>query len=133
MSYLYLLDTNILSDFIKHPTGKIFSKIQKVGEETICTSIIVACELQFGAEKKKSLRLKQRIALTFELIPVLPLIVNVEQFYAINRTYLESQGTPIGGNDLLIASHALSLGLTVVTANINEFSRIPNLKVENWL
>ena len=58
MSYLYLLDTNILSDFVRHPTGKIFSKIQEVGEEKICTSIIVACELKFGAEKKNSQRLK---------------------------------------------------------------------------
>ena len=49
------------------------------------------------------------------------------------RTYLECQGTPIGGNDLLIASHALSLNLTVVTHNISEFSRVPNLKIEKWL
>jgi len=54
MFYSYLLDTNTLSDFIKHPTGKIFSKIQEVGEENICTSIIVACELRLGAEKKKT-------------------------------------------------------------------------------
>ena len=133
MSYSYLLDTNTLSDFIKHPTGKIFSKIQEVGEEKICTSIIVACELQFGAEKKNSVRLKQRIALVFGLIPILPLMPNMEKDYAKIRTYLERQGTPIGGNDLLIATHGLSLGLTVVTANIREFSRIPNLKVENWL
>jgi len=133
MSYSYLLDTNILSDFIKHPTGKIFSKIKEVGEQNICTSIIVACELQFGVQKNNSKRLKERIALAFELIPILPLMPNIEQDYARIRTYLERQGTPIGGNDLLIASHALSLNLTVVTANIKEFSRIPNLKVENWL
>jgi tRNA(fMet)-specific endonuclease VapC len=133
MSYFYLLDTNTLSDFIKHPTGKIFSKIKAVGEEKICTSIIVACELQFGAEKKNSSKLKERIALAFQLIPILPLMPNIEKDYAKIRTYLESQGTPIGGNDLLIASHALSLDLTVVTANIKEFSRIPDLKLENWL
>ena len=53
MQYSYLLDTNTLSDFIKHPTGAIFSKIQEVGEDKVCTSIIVACELRFGAEKKE--------------------------------------------------------------------------------
>ena len=133
MSYLYLLDTNILSDFVRHPTGKIFSKIQEVGEEKICTSIIVACELKFGAEKKNSQRLKERVNLILELLPVLPIIPNMAQDYATIRTYLERQGTPIGGNDLLIATHALNLGLTVVTENVREFARVPNLKVENWL
>ena len=58
MSYSYLLDTNILSDFVKHPTGRIFSQIQDVGEQKICTSIIVACELRFGAEKKQLIPIK---------------------------------------------------------------------------
>lgn len=119
MSYSYLLDTNILSDFVKHPTGRIFSQIQKVGEEKICTSIIVACELQFGAEKSNSFRLKQRIELAFSMIPVLPLMADVDHNYATIRTHLERQGTPIGSNDLLIAVHALTLNLTVVTATVN--------------
>ncbi|AFZ56770.1 type II toxin-antitoxin system VapC family toxin [Anabaena cylindrica FACHB-243] len=133
MSYSYLLDTNILSDFIKHPTGKIFSQIQDVGEEKICTSIIVACELRFGAEKSNSFRLKQRIDLAFSIIPVLPLIPDIDHNYAIIRTHLERLGTPIGSNDLLIAVQAYTLNLILITANIREFSRVPNLKVENWL
>ncbi|MBE9035589.1 type II toxin-antitoxin system VapC family toxin [aff. Roholtiella sp. LEGE 12411] len=133
MYHSYLLHTNILSDFIRHPRGKIFSKIQEVGEEKICTSIIVACELQFGAEKKNSLKLKERISLTFDMITILSLTPNVDYHYAKIRTYLESQGTPISSNDLLIAAHALNLNLTVVTNNVREFSRIPNLKLENWL
>ena len=133
MPYFYLLDTNILSDLLKHPKGKIFSKIQEVGEETICTSIIVACELEFGAEKKRSRQLKERVALVLDLIQVLPLMPRMSLDYAVVRNYLETQGTSIGGNDLLIATHALNLGLTVVTDNIREFSRVPNLKVENWL
>lgn len=52
MSYLYLLDTNILSDLVKHPKGKILSKIREVGEEKVCTSIIVACELRFEQKKR---------------------------------------------------------------------------------
>jgi tRNA(fMet)-specific endonuclease VapC len=133
MSYLYLLDTNILSDLIKHPTGKIFSKIQEVEEENICTSIIVACELKFGAAKKNSPRLIERVNLILDWIPVLPLTSTVETEYANTRTYLERKGTPIGGNDLLIAAHALSLNLIVVTNNIREFSLFPNLRCENWL
>jgi len=66
-------------------------------------------------------------------IEILPLTNPIEEHYAEIRTYLESQGTPIGGNDLLIAAHALTLKLTVITANVSEFSPIPNLKVENWL
>lgn len=77
--------------------------------------------------------MKERVSLALDMIPVLPLTSNVEDSYAKIRTYLESQGTPISSNDLLIAAHAFNLNLTVVTNNIREFSRVPNLKVENWL
>jgi tRNA(fMet)-specific endonuclease VapC len=133
MSYCYLLDTNILSDLVKHPTGKIFSKIQSIGEEKVCTSVVVACELRFGAEKNNSSRLKERITLILDNINVLSLDPPVDNYYAEVRTYLERQGTPIGGNDLIIAVHALTLDLILVTANVKEFSRVPNLKIENWL
>ena len=58
---------------------------------------------------------------------------DIDHNYATIRTNLERQGTPIGSNDLLIAVQAFTLNLTVVTANVREFSRIPNLKIENWL
>ncbi|MTJ09204.1 type II toxin-antitoxin system VapC family toxin [Anabaena sp. UHCC 0204] len=133
MSYLYLLDTNILSELIKNPRGVIFSKIQEVGEDKICTSIIVACESRFGARKKNSPKLIEKLELILDSIEILPLTHPIEEYYAEIRTYLEQQGTPIGGNDLLIAAHAISLNLTVITNNVREFSRVPNLKVENWL
>ncbi|MBO3463700.1 type II toxin-antitoxin system VapC family toxin [Aetokthonos hydrillicola Thurmond2011] len=133
MSYLYLLDTNIISELIKNPRGVIFSKIQTVGENTVCTSIIIACELRFGAKKKKSQKLVEKLEVILDSIEILPLGYPVEQYYAEIRTTLEKQGKPIGGNDLLIAAHSLSLGLTLVTANVREFSRVSNLKVENWL
>ncbi|NJL63320.1 MAG: type II toxin-antitoxin system VapC family toxin, partial [Methylacidiphilales bacterium] len=75
----------------------------------------------------------RKIEAILDCIEILPLTDPVEQYYAEIRTYLEQQGTPIGGNDLLISAHALTLDLTIVTANIREFSRVPNLKVENWL
>jgi tRNA(fMet)-specific endonuclease VapC len=133
MDYAYLLDTNIISELVKNPRGIIFSKIQSIGEEKICTSIIVACELKFGARKKNSPQLLQKIEIILDSIEILPLTDPVEEYYAEIRTYLEQQGTPIGGNDLLISAHALTLELTIVTANVREFSRVPNLKVENWL
>lgn len=133
MNYTYLLDTNIISDLVKNPRGLIFEKIRTIGEEKICSSIIVACELKFGAKKKNSPQLIEKIDLILSKINILPLTSPVEDFYAKIRTELEAKGTPIGGNDLLIGVQALSLNLTVVTNNIKEFSRIPNLKVENWL
>lgn len=133
MHYTYLLNTNIISELVKNPRGIIFPKIQSIGEEKICTSIIVACELKFGARKKNSSQLLEKIETILDSIEILPLTDPVEQYYAEIRIYLEQQGTPIGGNDLLIAAHALSLNLTIVTANVREFSRVPNLKVENWL
>ncbi|MTJ47178.1 type II toxin-antitoxin system VapC family toxin [Dolichospermum sp. UHCC 0259] len=133
MSYLYLLDTNILSELIKNPRGVIFSKIQEVGEDKICTSIIVACESRFGARNKNSLKLIEKLEVILDSIEILPITHPIEEYYAEIRTYLEQQGTPIGGNDLLIAAHAISLNLTVITNNVREFSRVPNLQVENWL
>jgi tRNA(fMet)-specific endonuclease VapC len=133
MTYLYLLDTNIVSDLVKHPTGKVAQRIAEVGELSICTSIVVASELRFGAEKSSSPRLKEQVARILELMVVLPLDCPVEFYYAEIRAYLEREGIPIGANDLLIAAHGLALNLTVVTANVREFSRVPNLAVENWL
>lgn len=96
MSYLYLLDTNIISELIKNPRGVIFSKIQQIGEDKICTSIIVACESRFGAIKKNSPKLIEKLAVILDSIEILSLIHPVEEYYAEIRTYLEQKGTPIG-------------------------------------
>ena len=104
MTYSYLLDTNIISELIKNPRGGIFSKFQEVGEDTVCTSIIVACESRFGAKKKNSQKLIEKQEIILNSIAILPLTQPVEQYYAKIRTELEQLGTPIGGNDLLIAA-----------------------------
>ncbi|MEA5575385.1 type II toxin-antitoxin system VapC family toxin [Anabaena sp. UHCC 0451] len=111
MTYSYLLDTNIISELIKNPRGLIFSQIQQIGEDKICTSIIVACESRFGARKKNSPKLIEKLEVILDSIEILPLTYPVEEYYAEIRTYLEQQGTPIGSNDLLIAAHAIT-GLT---------------------
>ncbi len=133
MSVRCLLDTNILSELTRHPRGRLTARIAAAGEETVCTSIIVAAELRFGAAKSRSQKLADRIELILSTIAILPLETPADQYYGDIRQYLTRQGTTIGPNDLLIAAHALYLDLTVVTANAGEFSRVPGLKVENWL
>ncbi|CAK8724839.1 tRNA(fMet)-specific endonuclease VapC [Candidatus Electrothrix laxa] len=133
-AYRYLLDTNILSDLIKNPTGLVAQKIASSDiEQVCCTSLIVACELRYGTCKKGSSVLTSRVEQLLYTLPVLALEENVDQEYGEIRTALERIGQPIGGNDLLIAAHARALRLTVVTANVREFLRVPGLAVENWL
>lgn len=133
MAFRYLLDTNILSDLIRNPAGKAAQRLSEKGEERICTSIVVACELRFGAEKKNSPPLKERVESLLSLLEIFSLDGDVDRHYARIRTVLEAKGTPVGPNDLLIAAHALTLDLTMVTANTSEFSRVPGLRTENWL
>ena len=133
MTASYLLDTNILSDLVRRPQGAVADRIAQVGEDAVCTSIIVAAELRYGAAKRQSERLIRQLDLILSRLPILGLDAPMDEAYAAIRTHLERAGTPIGGNDLLIASQARSLGLTVVTANIGEFSRVPDLSVETWL
>lgn len=133
MTYQYLLDTNIVSDLVRHPQGRVFQQIATVGEDSVCTSIIVACELRFGAAKSGSPRLAQQVERILEVLPALPLEPPVDENYATIRTYLEQAGTPIGANDLLIAAHAIALNLTLITANTREFERVPALDLRNWL
>jgi tRNA(fMet)-specific endonuclease VapC len=129
----YLLDTNIISDMIRHPTGRIASKVREVGPERVCTSIVVAAELRFGEKKRGSSRLIARVDATLDALNVLPLEAPADRFYGELRADLERRGLPIGANDMLIAAHALTLGCTLVTDNEREFSRVPGLKIENWL
>ena len=133
MGLLYMLDTNILSDLIRNPAGNIARRIAEIGEETVGTSVVVACELRFGARKKNSKQLLDRVEELLAVLEILPLDAGVDRHYAEIRASLEARGTPIGPNDLLIAAHALALGLTLVTANTAEFSSVHGLPVENWL
>ncbi len=132
-SLTYLLDTNILSNLVRNPQGEVAAQITKVGEDSVCTSIVVAAELRYGATKSNSAKLAERINIILSALDILPLETPADHQYAAIRHHLTRQGTPIGSNDLLIAAHALSNNLTVVTANVREFSRVPGLKVENWL
>jgi len=129
----YLLDTNIISDLIRNPQGKAAKRIAKVGESSICTSIIVAAELRYGCAKSSSTRLRKAVEDLLGEIAVLPFEAPADAEYGALRAALETAGTPIGSNDLLIAAHARAAGAIIVTANANEFRRVPGLTVENWL
>lgn len=133
MGLRYLLDTNIVSELVGYPKGVVAQRIAQVGEERICTSIVVSAELRFGTEKSGSKKLRAQLGAILSALEILPLERPVDRHYAELRHYLEQRGTPIGPNDILIAAHALSLGLTVVTASLKEFSRVPGLALENWL
>ncbi len=128
-----MLDTNIISDLIRNPQGKAAKRVAKVGEDNICTSIIVAAELRYGCAKIGSKRLLKAVEDLLGEISVLPFDVPADAEYGEIRSELEAAGKPIGGNDLLIAAHACAAGATIVTANTGEFKRIRGLNIENWL
>lgn len=131
--FRYLLDSNSMSDLIRHPGGKVARRFAVVGEPVVCTSIVVACELRFGAAKKGSSELSIRIDQLLASFNVLPLDREADRHYAEIRTYLSQKGRSIGSNDLLIAAHTLALDLILVTENVDEFARVPGLSIENWL
>ena len=128
-----MLDTNIISDLIRNPQGKAAKRIAKAGEDSICTSVIVAAELRYGCAKSGSARLLKAVEDLLAEIEVVPFDVPADSEYGAIRAELEAVGKPIGSNDLLIAAHATATDATMVTANAAEFRRIHGLKVENWL
>jgi tRNA(fMet)-specific endonuclease VapC len=129
----FLLDTNIVSNLIRDPHGRVAEHIKKSGETSVCTSIIVAAELRYGATKMASPRLTAQVDAVLGALDALAFDSPADETYGSIRAQLESAGNPIGGNDLLIAAQAVALDLTLVTDNEKEFSRIGGLRVENWL
>ena len=144
-SQTWLLDTNILSHIIKRPHDSAARRVRQIAESTdsvtprntpagrLITSVIVECELAFGAQRAGSITLTRKIADLLHFIQPAPLTNAIAGHYANIRTRLEQSGKPIGPNDLLIAAHALALDATLVTDNEDEFRRVPGLRVENWL
>lgn len=133
MATRFLLDTNILSDLIRHPRGPVAQRLADVPGPLVCTSIVVACELRYGAAKRASTALTQRVEALLDCIPVLPLDAEADRHYAEIRTFLERVGQCIGGNDLLIAAHGRALSATLVTHHCREFARVPGLPLADWL
>jgi tRNA(fMet)-specific endonuclease VapC len=129
----YLLDTNIVSDLIRRPNGRASEHVRRVGEAAICTSIVVAAELRYGAVKLGSPRLTERVEAILDRIEVLPITPPTDARYGEIRRGLELRRNVIGNNDLWIAAHALVSGCTIVTDNEDEFARVEGLALENWI
>lgn len=129
----WMLDTNVLSALIRNPGGPLLQRLAAEAPDAVCTSIVVAAELRFGAQRKASAALTQRVEQLLAALPVLPFDAPADAHYADIRIALERAGTPIGSNDLLIAAHARARGLTLVTHNLREFARVPGLNAVDWL
>src|SRR5580704_8317374 len=132
----YLLDANALSELLREPFGPVATTYRRKANDPdtrVLTSIIAACELRFGAEKKGSPRLAARVDSLLASFEVAPLARDVDTAYAVLRADLERKGQLIGPNDMLLAAHALALDAILVTDNVREFKRVKGLRVENWL
>lgn len=128
-----MLDTNIVSDLLRHPDGSAAKRIAEVGPDSICVSIITAAELRYGCARKGSAKLLAHVEAILESVQVLAFDVPADAEYGGIRAELEAAGKPIGPNDLLIAAHACAAGAILVTDNTGEFSRVRGLRVENWI
>lgn len=130
----YMLDTNICIFVIKNKPESVLQKFMQHKPNDICISSITYAELLHGVEKSKA-KEKNRIALTMFLseIQIVSFDVLAAQSYGMIKADLQRKGLPIGPMDTLIAAHAQSLGLTLVTNNTREFSRVENLALEDWV
>ena len=128
-----MLGTNICIYAIKHKPENVFRKLQAVDPRDVCVSSVTYAELVHGVEKSAAGE-KNRVALYMLLanIEILDFDVDAADCYGKIRADLEKKGTPIEPLDMMIAGHAQSLGYTVVTNKVKEFSRVRNLKIENW-
>jgi tRNA(fMet)-specific endonuclease VapC len=128
-----MLDTDISSYIMKRSHPALLKKLQATPIPDVCVSVITKCELMFGVEISPR-RQQDELALEAYLahVSVLDFPEEGALHYAQIRSHLRSRGTMIGANDLFIAAHARCLGLTLVTNNTTEFSRVPHLKIENW-
>lgn len=134
MTLRYLLDTNICIYIAKQKPASVLTRFETMKIGSVAMSVVTYGELLYGAEKsqypKKTKNLLEELC---SLIPPLPLPLHTSYHYGEIRALLEKKGNPVGANDLWIASHALAMKLILVTNNTKEFTRIPHLKIENWV
>ncbi|MFN7102221.1 MAG: type II toxin-antitoxin system VapC family toxin [Pseudorhizobium sp.] len=128
----FMLDTDIVSAMVRDPQGKVAERLAEVGEANVFISIITHGEIWYGVRKNGSEDLAKKVSAVTRRLHVAPLQLPSDQRYAEVRLALR-QGQNIGPNDLWIAAHALALDAVLVTDNEKEFSRVPGLKIENWL
>lgn len=134
MKARYMIDTNSCIYLKKRRPPSVVERFHQLRPGEVIMSLITYGELHNGALKsRESAAAIRNLRLLAERLPVLPMHPGVAENYGLIRSRLEQQGNIIGGNDLWIAAHAIDLNLTLVTNNVREFSRIPELRLENWL
>jgi tRNA(fMet)-specific endonuclease VapC len=130
----YLLDTNICIYIRKEKSIELKSKISSIDNFELLLSSITVAELEFGvAKSSQPKKNSEALKIFLSSFRIIDFDRNAAAQYGYIRAFLEKKGTPIGANDLLIASIAKSLDLTLVTNNEREFSRVEGLKIENWI
>lgn len=130
---MYMLDTNICIYIIRKRPDRVLEQFERCSSQQIAISVVTLAELQYGVERSSAKELNQRIVDEFAArLEVLPWDEWAARAYGRIRRGLEEKGTPIGNMDLLIAAHALSQDLTLVSNNLREFRRVPQLMTENW-
>ena len=129
----YMLDTNICIYAIKHKPETVIKHLNEHDPSEICISSVTYAELVHGVCKSAAVeRNRLALALLLSNIEILPFGASAAERYGEVRAELEKAGTPIGPLDTMIAGHAKSLDLTLVTNNVKEFVRVRDLSVENW-
>ena len=129
----YLLDTNVCVDFLNRRHLSVVEKIQSSFPEDLCLSSVVVAELRYGADRSvRKAQNHERLDILTAEIQCVDFDLSAARVYGRVRSTLEAEGMPIGPYDMMIAAHALSLGLVLVTDNERELRRVAGLKVENW-
>jgi tRNA(fMet)-specific endonuclease VapC len=128
-----LLDTDITSYIFAHRDERVRRRFIAFDVGDIGISAITAAELDFGSALNRAERNRRAVERALESLVIVPFDVVAARAYGRVRTVLQRRGTPIGPLDMLIAAHAISLGLPLATNNAREFRRVPGLRVENWL
>jgi tRNA(fMet)-specific endonuclease VapC len=131
---LYMLDTDTCSYIMRRSNEGLLRRLEKVPVSDVCISVITKAELLFGVEVSPKRRQDEAAVAAFlSYVEVLDFPDQASSHYAKIRADLKARGATIGANDLLIAAHARSLSLTLITNNIREFRRVRGLSIDNWL
>jgi tRNA(fMet)-specific endonuclease VapC len=129
----YLLDTNVWIDYLTGRYPTVVTRIQESQPDDLCLSAVAMAELRYGAEKSRRKRFNHRLLDTLaQEVRCVDFDVDAATTYGEVRTALEKRGRPLGAYDMLIAAHALALGLILITDNEREFKQVRSLAVENW-
>lgn len=132
MAIHYLLDTNTISFHIRRSSASLQRRLRRTPAKAVALSVITEMEIRYGLARNPSLRVAPLVEDFLAGVTILPLTSEVAGHHARIRAELDREGKPIGPLDLMIASHAVTLGLTLITSDLREFRRVRGLRCEDW-